>query len=271
MRIVLDQGGFRSPELIRLIEDPAIHFLVPDVALEEMMKTNPAYTMERSFSPLRSAVDRIFVCRSVKEALEWEGTQRRSITAAELVDDEYTDVARTLISRAPLDKFESFLAKFVEMSGQGARTFDAAKDKSSLVKIVTAIKAKFGKPEIKILASTSLEEELGVVLALAEGALRATGEFVGDMRRRKTYSEFLYAISWVKKHGVESAKPERIAHDAFDAEYVLTGSFFDKVLSGDQKMMPLDASMRMLCDTSRHPRLLALAKALEHRLFKMQG
>ncbi len=33
MRIVLDQGGFRSPELFHYIEDPECEFYIPDVAL----------------------------------------------------------------------------------------------------------------------------------------------------------------------------------------------------------------------------------------------
>lgn len=267
MRIVLDQGGFRSPELLSYIEDPNAEFYIPDVALEEMLRKNPAYTAERSLSQLRAVVDRTFVCLSVKEAVEWEAVHRRPITAAELVDEEYTEVARVLISGGPPDKFENYMKRFIEMSDQDTQSFDAVKDKQLLVGIVSNIKSRLQKAGVRALGKTSLEEELGIVLAMSDGVVGEISDFIGEMGRRKRYSDLLYALRWVKNHGIDTAASERIAHDAFDAEYVITGTFYDKLLSGDQKMMPYDSAMRVLCDTSRHPLLLASARALESRLF----
>ncbi len=268
MRIVLDQGGFRSPELFHYIEDPECEFYIPDVALEEMLRKNPVYTAERSLSQLRAAADRTFVCLSVKEAVEWEKVHQRSITASELVNNEYTEATRTLISGRPPEKFEELMRIVTEMSGEDIRSFDAEKEKQLLVAMVSKVRSKLRKAGLRALGKTSVDEEMGIVLAMSDGIFDEMSDFSGEMGRRQYYSDVLYALRWVKSHGIDSATPERITHDAFDAEYVLTGTFFDKLLSGDKKMMRYDAAMRILCDTSQHSRLLGSARVLAPRLFE---
>lgn len=97
--LVLDQNFMRTPELRGLVEGRSdTSFIVPDTALVEMAKHERwEDTMRGSFEALASAVDRTYLSISVSEAMKTELRDRRAITRAELLPDNFTKTVRELI------------------------------------------------------------------------------------------------------------------------------------------------------------------------------
>jgi hypothetical protein len=58
------------------------------------------------------------------------------------------------------------------------------------------------------------------------------------------YASVRHCVDWAARGGLLSMLPERITNDILDQDYVLVGSFFDRLLSKEVKVQEADADLR---------------------------
>ena len=58
------------------------------------------------------------------------------------------------------------------------------------------------------------------------------------------YVSVRHCVDWAAKGGVLSMAPEKLSNDILDQDYVLVGSFFDRLLSKETRVQEADADLR---------------------------
>lgn len=55
-----------------------------------------------------------------------------------------------------------------------------------------------------------------------------------------------HAVEWAKMGGLASLPTAKVTNDILDQDYVAIGSFFDKILSKERRVLEADADLRLL-------------------------
>ena len=264
---VLDQNYFRSDELQELIaSDPESQFVVPDVALLEMCKgPNWEYALRKSLSHLSACPGRVFHSRSVGESLTWELKERRSIEG-HLLPIEFRKLIRLILIDVDAETSEAGIALLSSKMGSTQEEIqenelDHARNEESLKTRTNIMKSALGTTALKAFKNGTVDEttRLAIIRQVAVDLLRThlKNEGWSDnaiknflKQRPLTYRFFAlsvrHAVEWAKNNGLDSMSPEKITNDILDQEYVLIGSFFDRLLSKEVAVQRADADLRAI-------------------------
>ena len=241
---VLDQSVMRSLPSKR--KRPAgYNFVIPDVAFIEMVKNdNWEDTIRRSFCNLSDVLNRTHVALSISEILQNElapvedGEKHfwRS-TGQSILKRDSSRHMRQLV-QAVLDRRQrsSTLANVRAKRGPFlARELNPYRDKAAMQGIVGALRAAYGDAIVSDLRSgrMSRDAQLGLVIKDSPHIFRKVAETSPALCDPNTCAWrhglvlFRQALTWLAKNGLDLATPERLSHDRFDVDYVLTASYFD--------------------------------------------
>jgi hypothetical protein len=264
---VLDQNYFRSDELTALIEnDPKSKFVIPDVALLEMCKGDRwRETMAQSLSHLSVIPGRVFHSMSVGEGLNFELSTGKSVECHLLPEN-----------------FRSFLrGAILDLAGQGSgRTIELLRSKilsaqneirdeelnhernrEGLLRRVRIVEDALAGEPIRNLRAGRIcrEDKLSYVRKIAfdlclEVLVRhgfSKNKAVMFLKMQPLTLRFFYlsvrhAVEWASKGGIDSMPPDRITNDLLDQDYLLIGSFFNRLLSKEKRVQEADVDLREL-------------------------
>lgn len=264
--VVLDQGAMRHERLqARIANDPTAVFVVPDVAFSEMaIKRNALYTIRRSLSCLRAAVDRTHVSVSLKEIVEYEKENGgNAIRLDQLLSGLGTRIGRGLIIGETSPDYEAIVQRLTETEQHHKALFDPRRDRDEMQRHVAMFKKSFGAARLKFLRTPGAYTEdikLGMIFMIMKSMTRDPGAFPGDLKKRTLLVRLLAIMYWAEKDGLDYIKPEKILNDYIDMEFVTIASYLDEIMSLDDKVNMLDRQVRRILDIEDAERMMKIAR-----------
>jgi len=275
MICVVDQNMMRSDDLRAQIHaDTDCRFVIPDAAFEEMIKHEKwEETMRRSFHVFEPVIERVFFSASIGELLRYETEHRRPVGLKQILPDELTERARefvkaVLVGGKPLDEIRQRMTERRHMVLSERQSGDVRK--SAVLTHVKTLEGINGPDLTKDIRGgrMSIDAKLGLLKLRAEEIVR---EFCGFefsfpvafqlITTRFVCATLWYREDWLFRGGLNDAKPKMLANDEMDMEYVLAGSFFDKLVSKDCRAMRCDAALRRVICPAAESKLIEALEA----------
>lgn len=254
---IVDQNFFRSDELKQKIEEcKKINFVIPDVALLEMFKSEKwEETMRGSLSILSSHPTRTHMAICIGDGIRHETTQWKSISG-NLLNKNFTTFLRDLLHCVNTGKSSAYLEKIrdqhkntVESLAQSELNHEG--NKSRLEKLIKSLHKILSEEFIKGIRSNKITREERLTL-IKQIAPRLMGEYFElqvistekskfflkkkPLLIRIMYLKIWLCLDWISKGGFESVRDEKITNDLLDHNYVAIASFFDGILSREVRV-----------------------------------
>ena len=250
---ILDQNYLRKIDSEYFRDNPNIILIIPDAGLMEMCKSDS--WKEIMFNSLKGLSDNPTKCNTtigIGQAFRYETKNRHSIDG-KWFDKELTQLLRKLVTEISQSKDSEVIKRMDKdmISIQDKLKNDELNDtmnKKILGDQIDIIKGMISPEKIKALRSkkVTLQEKLDTIKESAPSFLRESlyqagfpKNIIGNFLKQKpallrwTYLRIWYELDWIEKGGFDNAKT--ITNDYIDQDYILTATFFDKFLSGDQK------------------------------------
>jgi hypothetical protein len=265
MLYVLDQNYLRAEELRNLITiEPQSKFIIPDIALLEMCKGNQwKETILRSLAILSVCPGRVFHSCSIGEGLNYELRHGESIEG-KLLPRDFRDFTRAILANVAVggagDAIDMIRAKILDAQRDiQLAELNHLNNQRSLLRRVEIIESVLAGEPLRLLRSgkASREDRLALIrnvsLDLCSTFLQNHGLSRNRIRMllkqkplvlRFFYVNVRHCVDWTAKGGVLTMAPERISNDILDQDYVLVGSFFDRLLSKETRVQEADADLR---------------------------
>lgn len=267
MIYVLDQNYFRSNELTLLIQnEPKSKFIIPDVALLEMCKSEQwEDTMTQSLRGLSVIRGRVFHAVSVGEGLNFELSTGKSIEQHLLPHDFRNFLRETILDVAGNGDgraVERLRSRMVSAQHEiRDEELNHERNQESLKRRVGIVEEALTGDPLKALRAgrISREDRLAYIRRIAfdlcltflvnHGYSRNKASMF--LKKRPLTLRFFYlsvrhAVEWVAKGGITSLPAHRATNDLLDQDYVLISSFFDRLLSKENRVREADADLREL-------------------------
>ncbi len=265
MIYVLDQNYLRAEELGNLIAaEPHSKFVIPDIALLEMCKGDKwKETIQRSFEILSACPGRVFHSLSIGEGLNYELEHGESIEG-KLLPCNFRRFARAILANVAAggagNAIDIIRAKILDAQLDiHLIELNHLNNQQSLIQRVGIIESALTGEPLRILRSgkASREDRLALIrnvtLDLCSTFLQnhgLSGNKVRVLLKQKPlvlrffYVSVRHCVDWAAKGGVLSMAPEKLSNDILDQDYVLVGSFFDRLLSKETRVQEADADLR---------------------------
>ncbi len=262
--VCVDQSGFRSVELERLVKDMDCRFFVTDAALMEMCKSNADWEpiLRRSLKLLSSVPERVGFVQGNGECMTAELSTRKPITLDEIVYDEATHWLRGLLAEVANESagpgFQSMAANIVEANRYAQQqNLNHDENRERLVELVDTFRHGYSTIfQQRLRANEVSEEEYVAVVSHAatlvvnddsmswpEGTMRALVE-ARSYTARWLWLRVETVTNWLAKGGIESARADRLTNGEIDNHYLVVGSYCDQVISQDNRAMEKDRRLR---------------------------
>jgi hypothetical protein len=267
MIYVIDQNYFRSDELRNLVlSERRAKFVIPDVALLEMCKGDHwRETMQGSLSTLANCRTRVFHSLSVGEGLNHEMETLSSIEGR-LLPLQFRTFVRSVLEDIKLGASTKGVRVISENIVEAqeeirAEELDHARNDRSLKTRTKLIEQVLNGEPIKQLKNgqASDEDRLSLIHRISLELLQTHLEQSGSSKNKirvflKTKPLLLryfllsvrHAVEWAKMGGLSSLPATKVTNDVLDQDYVAIGSFFDRLLSKESKVLEADADLRLL-------------------------
>jgi len=262
--VCVDQSGFRSKELARLISQTDDRFVVADAALMEMCKSTAHWerTLRRSLELLSTVPDRVWFVLGNGECMTAELSTQQPITLDAIVSDEITEWLRSLLVEvANTDSGPAFqlMAANIEEANRDAQRqhLNNAENRARLVGLVDTLRHAYSSSfQQRLRAGGVSEEEYVQVVSHAttlvvddesmswpEGATKALFD-ARSYTARWLWLRVETVTSWLAKGGIESARPDRLTNSEVDNYYLAVGSYCDQFVSDDRRALEKDRRLR---------------------------
>jgi hypothetical protein len=264
IQVVIDRNVIRRGGLSEAATDREIEFVLTDTFLVEMVKHREqwAETVRQDFAAIRPHGDRFWLSISVGEALRTELLERRAVTREDFLPQG----------------FRPLFVELMQVSAGGSELPDPLLKKiTDLLPSLRAEQPPLQTPKVRTEYLTrALSERLGaqIVSDLRKGRLQgdaklrlvediASREYEADCAARgvemlphveSMVSRFFLlkvwrAMCWLQDSGLDAAAADKLYNDAYDDEYVLVGSFFDRILSAEKRVNEADAALRQIVES----------------------
>lgn len=265
MIYVLDQNYLRAEELGNLIAaEPHSKFVIPDIALLEMCKGDKwKETILRSFAILSTCPGRVFHSIPIGEGLNYELKHGDSIEG-KLLPRDFRGFTRAILANVAAggagNAIDMIRAKILDAQRDIQQAeLNHPNNQQSLLQRVGIIESALAGEPLRTLRSgqASREDRLALIrnvsLDLCSTFLQSHGLSRNKARvllkRKPLVLRFFYVsvrhcVDWAARSGILSMAPERISNDILDQDYVLVGSFFDRLLSKEIRVQEADADLR---------------------------
>lgn len=267
MIYVVDQNYFRSAELLSISSaEPKAKFVFPDVALIEMCKGTEWWeTMRRSLQTLAARPGRVLQSMSVGEALNIELKTLKSIDGY-LLPRQMRDFTRSVLvgikestSSSGISAIDSHISQ-AQLELQQEELNHLQNQTSLTTRTAIIQKALAGEPLKKLRSgiaskADTLSSIRQIAIDLAATHLCNEGYSINKVKQflrqkplllRFYYVNVRHAFEWATKGGLGTYPAEKVTNDLLDQEYVIIGSFFDKLLSKEQRVIQADADLRAI-------------------------
>jgi hypothetical protein len=268
MIYVLDQNYLRSDELKDVIaSQPSAKFVLPDVALLEMCKgENWRETMRGSLATVAKVPGRVMQSVSIGEALNYELHNLKS-KEGRLLPKKLTNFVRLIMRDVAANNDTgpgvSLVAAEITRVQEEIRNeeLDHGRNQASLKTRTKIIESALKPTHLKQLKNGHVTEEvrLALIHSVAHDLIQTFLEEKGYIKNR--VRAFLkqkplilryyllsvrHAFEWATKGGIDSFPAEKVTNDILDQDYVVIASFFDGILSKEQRVNDADADLRQL-------------------------
>ena len=222
------------------------------------------------FAALRSVGSRKWLSLSMDEILRTELLEHRAIGREELLPQELQPFLSELMQLADVDSGlpEPLLRKIAHIL-PGLRADQPAPElpKARTETLVGLLNKQLRPEIISDLRNGRLEGDAKLCLVedIAFRSYRSEREARGakplpwptSMVTRVMILKVWRALSWLQLGGLDAAAGEKLRNDAYDDEYVLVGSYFDGLLSAENRVQEADAALRRTVDSASSESLLA--------------
>ena len=256
---VVDQNAMRKDRNIlppTISNEPDAQFIVPDVALVEMVKTEEwEGTMRPSFALLAPEAHRTFFSLSVGEAIQNEIRNCKASDRVALLPQDLQKFFRSFLIELASGSDGDAMSKVHGGIGQTRlellkHELNADAAKTRVEKMVEAWVKGLDPDIVKRLKNGTYDDahrlaliklngdEFFLKIALDLGMTEPAAKVFRSgkpMLLRYLYLMALNALRWVIKDGLSSAKPKIVHNHIMDMQYVLIASFFDDLLTLDNE------------------------------------
>lgn len=267
MMYVLDQNYLRSKELENLIiTEPNSEFIIPDIALLEMCKGDKwKETMLMSLKLLSSCPERVYFSMSAGDGLNVE-LECETVNERILLPDDTSLFIRELLrniatngSGEAINIMKRNIAG-VKQEIQNAE-LNHARNQSRMRRHVKLVESIMPREQLKALRNGRLSNEdrlniiMNISLNICYQTLLNKGFSVETICRfmlkkplilRFFYISVRHCIIWASRGGFFSMPADKVTNEILDQDYVLIGSFFDRLLSKEKKVQEADTDLRAL-------------------------
>jgi hypothetical protein len=255
--IVIDQNYLRDSHLVKcLMSDSALVFVLPDVALMEMCKSNLwKTTMNRSLKVLAGNRHKVYLSIGMGEAIRYEINKRRSIEGRLFNKDltaSFRDLLNEIARNEDGERIEAIAEKIVQVQEElKTDELNGDKNKSRLKDLIGLLELEIKPESLKDLRANRVahKDKLSTIKEYApsvfEKFFRQAGfpgnKVKGFLRQkpmilRYVYSRLWLCLYWIEKGGIDTVRPEKITNDYLDHDYILTATFFDGILSKEKRV-----------------------------------
>ncbi len=263
--VVLDQNYLRHIDQA-LLDAPSQHFVIPDVALMEMCKSEHwEKTMRGSLRLLAPVASRVHVAYALPELMRSELNTKQPYSGHPIFK-EATRAIRQLLCEIDADVDGPQIAKMrSNMDDQRREMESEYLDHATNREIVrdllevtdNALASNFKRGMRS--QQRSREELLNTIFASAPGLLWPTlnsarfseAEAVAFIARRPMLLRYLYVqllmtFGWIETGGFLEYPAKRVSNDLIDRHYVLTATSFDGLLTKEKWVNSLYRDLNLL-------------------------
>lgn len=263
--LVLDQNKLRqsrAPEVAELLRSsPTTHFVLPDAAFIEMTKNVDAReeTLVESLGMIAPHSTRVHIGRSIPESLRKEIGSGRSTAGNMLLRDARGEARRMLAAIAAGTAHNDPLLRRIVEDEDGHHD-DIAEDyyihadnKARVAGLIEELKEELlTAADVKALRSGRMDRDARLDLIhkvipdwLGRTLSKRNGYSVGavwsllrqkPMVLRLQYYMMWLCMDWIRNGGYENVDPPKVSNDLIDRDYILTGSCFHGLISGESRV-----------------------------------
>lgn len=262
LNFCVDQRGFRSKELEGLIASSNARFVITDAALMEMCKSTPHWerTLCNSLGRLSGIPDRVCFVPGNGECLTMELSKRVPLTLREMISGQRTALLRGLLAELASGKPNlSRINAVIEDANLEAQKEHFAHDCNykRLHDLVEFCREQFPKSFQKRLRAGKVEELEYVrfvsrytATATNDAAMSLPAGTLSSFAKSKAYTmRWLWlqvetVTDWLAKGGIESVRPDKVTNTNIDNHYLVVGSYCDRVLTEDVRMLERHRRLR---------------------------
>jgi len=250
--LVVDQNVYRLPEIATIIaNEPNTRFVIPDIALLEMTKSDEwERTLRQSLVQLAAVPHRTVIAHSVNYALSQELVGLKSFVGLMIYRQamphlhEIFEWIRTGKTTDTIHKIRSDIQG--HRSDMASQFLNHVENKSSAYELITATKS-FLPPDLQ----KRLRQDQSDLSARIEATYRIATSLLVDilvdrgfsrnraimyLRKRPVVYRYLvvrawYCLRWLSLGGFEALKDYKLTNELLDQQYVVTASLFQGILS----------------------------------------
>jgi hypothetical protein len=271
--VVVDLNLLQDPSLATQIKaDSNFRFVIPDVALVEMCKhENCHLTMKLALKVFAANTERVVVARSVGETLNMELDSLSPITTDRLLSHDFTTITRQLIIdlvRDDRNTKETIQGRFgaarigllkqdlnaIAAKGRTERLLEILR-KGLTPQIIGAIR----KPTLdctRLLSFVQVMAEIFLLQMLRKDFGMSEQDARYLITQRPMYLRYYYVLALhclmtIRMGGdISGMKAEKELNHHLDLDYVLIASYFNDLLSRDNRMKEVYLNLRTILATS---------------------
>lgn len=261
MRLVIDSNKLQSDDLRSyLAQSAANEAVLTDFAAMEAYKGNTLASIFRSMEVLSDYPAQVVVLKGSEAVTRMRG--RGAGLQRRLVDEEQTAQFHVYVRGLKLAKAGApeltkqlvahgdaatahFSRMLIDARAMGAVFSEMAKDYTKQERQAVLLGDDF-PPGFMDKAAKSVLGMVAHVLEQHPGRVRTPSfaELPNTFLFRCALGLYLLALDWVARSGYESVRPERLRNDFVDVTFAAYASYFDGILSADEKLLRLHQELR---------------------------
>lgn len=255
-RTIIDTNALQSPQLRAYLSRSPSHFAVlTDYSAMESYKGNTLVNIFRNMEVLADFPKQVIILKSTATVCGLRG--RRAGLQRRMIDDDqtrnfqnYCD-ALQLAKRGHVSAQRQLLEHGREADAHLTRLLD---DAVKLPEILETVAATFSEDELKIIRTkvpfthSLMDKVLKFVIDLTASffsthpnvtVIPGTNELTNTFLFRVALCSVVWALDWIGVGGAKGVKPEKIRNDIVDVNFATFATFFDGLLSMDNKVVRL--------------------------------
>ncbi|MCX7303782.1 MAG: hypothetical protein NTV73_05520 [Hyphomicrobiales bacterium] len=259
--LVLDTNALTDPQLSDLGQTTPFKFVITDVVSREIYKGASVDNVRNSLQILSRFPKRVIILKTMGECARMSG--RGSGLVRRLIDERATagfgefcsvlfrddSIARRMIEERNtwVERDRAVFRPFAEDFPNVATDLVSNLFSGSEVAILRRGKEPYPETLISKVLNLTIEVTQNVMGASAIRLPTSDGEMINTVLFRGTLSFVINALNWIRTgRRADQASVERVENDHVDNYVAAYGTFFDQVLTRDQKLLDLYSELQFL-------------------------
>lgn len=256
MRMIVDSNYLQNSELRKYLSKSTTNFVVlTDYAAMEAYKGNTLVSIYRSMDILTEFPKQVIVLKGTQAVCGLRG--RRAGLQRRLIDHQQTRefyiYCKHLLSAKNGDR--SLQTQLLDLGREATAHMDRVlTDAEKMAERIETVTATFTKDELKALRTRGKMPD-GLDEKIIQNIMWVAGFLFNDHPRagrlppwneapntfifRLAICLYLWALDWISVGGAKGAKSTTIRNDMVDLSFAAYATFFDGLLTSDQKLLQL--------------------------------